>query len=103
MQEVTMTVQVPIELKAAFMERVREDNKPASRIMLELMHAYTKKEHIDEQERARRAKNVSAAQASVRLSGYEIPEFALLLDQLYIDGKITMQDELVLTRAFCTI
>ena len=73
MQEVTMTVQVPIELKNAFMARVQEEKKPASNIILDLMRNYAERqENVDEQEKARRKKNDNAAMASVELSGYEI-------------------------------
>jgi len=102
MQEVTMTVQVPVELKEAFMERVREENKPASRIVLELMRSYAERTpYIDEQERARREKDMKEAHASVHLEGYEVPEFARVLAQLFIDGKITMQEEIALGRLYC--
>jgi len=102
MQEVTMTVQVPVELQEAFMERVREDKKSASRIVLELMRSYAERTpYIDEQERAGRKENTEQAFASVQLEGYKVPEIGHILAQLYIDGKITMQERIALGRMYC--
>ena len=40
MQEVTMTVQVPIDLRDAFLARVNQVKRPASQIILDLMRAF---------------------------------------------------------------
>jgi len=101
-QEVTMTVQVPVDLQDAFMARVKEENKPASHIILELMRNYAgRRGNIDEQERAKREKDMKEAYASVHMEGFEVPEVGRVLAQLYIDGKITMQEEIALGRLYC--
>jgi lipid-binding SYLF domain-containing protein len=40
MQEVTMTVKVPIEVRDAFMARVNEEKRPVKHIIIDLMKAY---------------------------------------------------------------
>ena len=101
MQEVTMTVQVPVELNDAFLARVKEEKKPASHIILELMRNYSgRQENIDEEERSRRIYDVKEANASLRLEGYEIPAIEHIFDQLYIEGKITIQDSISLTKEY---
>ena len=40
MQEVTMTVKVPVEVRDAFMARVNEEKRPAAHIILDFMRDY---------------------------------------------------------------
>jgi hypothetical protein len=99
-QQVTMTVQVPISLRDAFLARVKEEKMPPAHIVLELMQSYSKRINIDEQERATRINHMKKSLANMHLEGEEITEFAQLIANMYCDGKITMEERFKLLQLY---
>jgi hypothetical protein len=95
-----MNIQVPTELKNAFMKITSEEKRPASGVLLDLMQDYVNRaQGREDPKRSVRADNMQEAWASVGLEGYRPSEFAKNIGQQYIDGKITAKEQVALIRA----
>ena len=99
----TLTMQVPVELKDAFVQAAKAENMKTSQIILDFMQDYAAKRRSNaeyQRERLVREKNMREATASVRLEGYEPSEFAMKIGQLFIDGHITRKEHIQMIRTY---